>query len=47
MEIVLDNQQNKPEEANKRSSYAEIQITSPSSKEPPRTQEFKTEVANL
>ncbi|XP_068212217.1 uncharacterized protein Nuak isoform X3 [Palaemon carinicauda] len=46
-EITLNNRKpsgREPESANRRSSYAEIQLASPPAKEPLRPQEFKSEV---
>lgn len=50
LEIVLNNkqpaqQQQQPEGGAKRASYAEIKLTSPSTKEPPRTPGFRSEVS--
>ncbi|XP_066944685.1 uncharacterized protein Nuak1 isoform X5 [Macrobrachium rosenbergii] len=47
VEIVLNNKKpigQEPDAANRRSSYAEIQLTSPTAKEALRPQEFKSEV---
>lgn len=47
VEIVLNNKKpvtQEPDLANKRASYAEIQLTSPTAKEAPKPQEFRSEV---
>ncbi|KAK7070821.1 NUAK SNF1-like kinase 1 [Halocaridina rubra] len=44
VEIVLNNKKPEPDIANKRASYAEIQLTSPTVKEAPKPQEFMSEV---
>ena len=49
LEIVLNNKQaakqQLPEGGAKRASYAEIKLASPSTKEPPRTPGFRSEVS--
>lgn len=48
LEIVLDNKKSdvqEPDPANKRASYAEIKLTSPTAKDTPKTQEYKSEVS--
>lgn len=47
LEIVLNSKQpvQQPEEGAKRASYAEIKLSSPSTKEPPRSGGFRSEVS--
>ena len=48
LEIVLNNKPAQQQPEAKRASYAEIKLSSPSTKEPPKTKGFRTEVsANL